>query len=186
MLDRTNVRTLTPDAIGGPVELTVADLSFISLRARAAGAGPPAPPPTATCVPMVKPQFEVGRERLGTGGVVRDPAAARRRGASSVAACGGRAGLAMARCRPSPLPGPSGNVEFFLWLRRASAAGGRRDDRAAIEQAAGERSRREVRREATQPRAQGQNGRHMEVGADRRAHLARQIARKAALRRATS
>ena len=62
---------LTPDAIGGPVELIVADLSFISLTlvlpALTACAAP-----GADLVPMVKPQFEVGRERLGAGGVVRD------------------------------------------------------------------------------------------------------------------
>ena len=67
MHDRTNVRALTPDDIGGPVELTVADLSFISLRLVL--------PALAACtaddgdlLPMVKPQFEVGRERLGSGG----------------------------------------------------------------------------------------------------------------------
>src|SRR6185312_3154498 len=69
--DRTNVRTLEPAAIGGPVDLTVADLSFISLQLVL--------PALIACtdaagdlVPMVKPQFEVGRERLGTGGVVRN------------------------------------------------------------------------------------------------------------------
>ncbi len=72
VLDKTNVRTLTPDAIGGVVELVVADLSFISLRlvlpalAACAAEG-------ADLLPMVKPQFEVGRQRLGSGGVVRDP-----------------------------------------------------------------------------------------------------------------
>src|ERR687889_617745 len=71
VLERTNVRTLTPEAIGGPVGLTVADLSFISLRLVL--------PALAACTDadgdlalMVKPQFEVGRERVGPGGVVRD------------------------------------------------------------------------------------------------------------------
>ncbi len=70
--ERTNVRTLTPESIGGPVDLTVADLSFISLRLVL--------PALAACTRadgdlalMVKPQFEVGRERVGAGGVVRDP-----------------------------------------------------------------------------------------------------------------
>src|SRR5690349_20911373 len=70
--DRTNVRSLTPDAIGGPVDLVVADLSFISLTLVL--------PALTACgtadvdlLPMVKPQFEVGKERLGSGGVVRDP-----------------------------------------------------------------------------------------------------------------
>ena len=71
--DRTNVRSLTPDDIGGPADLIVADLSFISLRlvldALVACLGP-----DGDLVPMVKPQFEVGKERVGSGGVVRDPA----------------------------------------------------------------------------------------------------------------
>ena len=80
VLERTNVRTLTPELIGGPVELTVADLSFISLRlvlpALAACTAP-----DGDLALMVKPQFEVGKDRVGAGGVVRDPAAAGRGGA---------------------------------------------------------------------------------------------------------
>ncbi len=70
--ERTNVRSLSAEQIGGPVQLTVADLSFISLRLVL--------PALAACTEpdgdlalMVKPQFEVGRERVGSGGVVRDP-----------------------------------------------------------------------------------------------------------------
>ena len=100
--DRTNVRTLQPDDIGGPAELTVADLSFISLRLVL--------PALAACtvddgdlLPMVKPQFEVGRERLGSGGVVRDPAlradaVARGRRRRSASSAGTRPGCAAARC----------------------------------------------------------------------------------------
>jgi 23S rRNA (cytidine1920-2'-O)/16S rRNA (cytidine1409-2'-O)-methyltransferase len=116
VLDRTNVRTLEPEAIGGPADLTVADLSFISLRLVL--------PALAACtaasgdlLPMVKPQFEVGRDRLGSGGVVRDPRL--RAGAvSEVAATAATLGWHAAAVVPSPLPGPSGNLEFFLWLRR--------------------------------------------------------------------
>jgi 23S rRNA (cytidine1920-2'-O)/16S rRNA (cytidine1409-2'-O)-methyltransferase len=116
--ERTNVRELTPDRIGGPVQLTVADLSFISLRlvlpALAACTAP-----DGDLVPMVKPQFEVGRERVGTGGVVRDPAL-RAEAVIEVAAAAGALGLGVAGVVASPLPGPSGNVEFFLWLRRGA------------------------------------------------------------------
>ncbi len=113
--DRVNVRHLTADDIGGPVELIVADLSFISLRLVL--------PAFARCIapggdllPMVKPQFEVGKERVGTGGVVRDPAL--RAGAvSAVAARAQALGLRTMGVVASPLPGPSGNVEYFLWLR---------------------------------------------------------------------
>ncbi|HEY0169164.1 MAG TPA: TlyA family RNA methyltransferase [Jatrophihabitans sp.] len=112
--DRTNVRTLTPDQIGGPAELTVADLSFISL-------GLVLPALTACTVadlvPMVKPQFEVGRQRLGRGGVVREPAL-RAEAVLAVARTAFGLGWGTAGVARSPLPGPSGNVEFFLWLRQ--------------------------------------------------------------------
>ncbi len=70
--DRTNVRNLAPDAIDGPVDLTVADLSFISLRT-VLPALLACTSPSGTLLPMVKPQFEVGRKLLPPGGVVRDP-----------------------------------------------------------------------------------------------------------------
>ncbi|WP_428966474.1 TlyA family RNA methyltransferase [Micromonospora fluostatini] len=116
--ERTNVRALTPELIGGPVELTVADLSFISLRLVL--------PALAGCTSddgdlalMVKPQFEVGRERVGAGGVVRDPEL-RAEAVLAVAAAAAEAGLGLADVAASPLPGPSGNVEFFVWLRRGA------------------------------------------------------------------
>lgn len=119
VVDRTNVRGLTPSVIGGEAELTVADLSFISL--------PLVLPALTACtadsgdlVPMVKPQFEVGRERLGSGGVVRDPAL-RAEAVLRVAASADELGWAASGVCVSPLPGPSGNVEFFLWLRRNPA-----------------------------------------------------------------
>jgi 23S rRNA (cytidine1920-2'-O)/16S rRNA (cytidine1409-2'-O)-methyltransferase len=112
--DRTNVRALTPAEIGGPAQLTVADLSFISLRTVL-------PALTActedTLLPMVKPQFEVGKQRLGAGGVVRDPAL-RLAALQDVAAAARELGWRVAGAVASPLPGPSGNVEFFLCLRR--------------------------------------------------------------------
>jgi 23S rRNA (cytidine1920-2'-O)/16S rRNA (cytidine1409-2'-O)-methyltransferase len=117
--ERTNVRTLTPEAIGGPVDLTVADLSFISLRlvlpALAACTAP-----DGDLALMVKPQFEVGKERVGPGGVVRDPEL-RAEAVLDVAAAAAELGLGVAGVTASPLPGPSGNVEFFVWFRRAAA-----------------------------------------------------------------
>ncbi|MGH3715877.1 MAG: TlyA family RNA methyltransferase [Micromonosporaceae bacterium] len=114
--DRTNVRDLTPEQIGGAVELTVADLSFISLRLVL--------PALAGCtrddgdlVLMVKPQFEVGRGKVGSGGVVRDTAL-RAEAVCGVAETAATMGCGVAGLAASPLPGPSGNVEFFLWLRR--------------------------------------------------------------------
>jgi 23S rRNA (cytidine1920-2'-O)/16S rRNA (cytidine1409-2'-O)-methyltransferase len=114
--DRTNVRSLSPEDIGGPVDLVVADLSFISLRLVL--------PALVACLgeggdllPMVKPQFEVGKERLGSGGVVRDPEL-RAEAVLDVVASAAGLGLRLHGVTASPLPGPSGNVEFFAWLRR--------------------------------------------------------------------
>ncbi|HEU4948054.1 MAG TPA: TlyA family RNA methyltransferase [Kribbella sp.] len=119
VMDRTNVRTLTPEAIGGPVDLVVGDLSFISLTL-VLPALISVVRDDGDLVLMVKPQFEVGKERLGKGGVVRDPelrADAVRMVARKVAELGwGIEGVAA-----SPLPGPSGNVEYFLWIRRTSS-----------------------------------------------------------------
>ncbi len=118
--ERTNVRTLTPDGIGGPVDLVVADLSFISLRL-VLPALVACTEPDGELLPMVKPQFEVGRERLGSGGVVRDPGQ-RADAVLTVAAAAAELGWGTAGVVASPLPGPAGNVEFFLRLRRDAAA----------------------------------------------------------------
>ena len=115
IFDRTNVRTMSPDDIGGPAGLIVADLSFISL-ALVLPALTACAEPGADLVPMVKPQFEVGKERLGAGGVVRDPAL-RGVAVAEVAAAAGRLGWGVSAVVASPLPGPSGNVEFFVHLR---------------------------------------------------------------------
>ncbi|GAA5192147.1 TlyA family RNA methyltransferase [Rugosimonospora acidiphila] len=118
--DRTNVRALTPDQIGGPAELTVADLSFISLRLVLAALAD-CTAPDGDLVPMVKPQFEVGKGRVGPGGVVRDPQL-RADAVLEVAAHAAGLGFGVSGVATSPLPGPSGNVEFFLWLRRDAPA----------------------------------------------------------------
>jgi len=120
VLDRTNVRYLTSEQVGEPIELVVGDLSFIPLSLvlpalmGVAVAG-------ADLVLLVKPQFEVGRERLGSGGVVRDPEL--RAGAvRGVAASAAERGLGVAGVVASPLPGPAGNVEYVLWLRAGAPA----------------------------------------------------------------
>jgi 23S rRNA (cytidine1920-2'-O)/16S rRNA (cytidine1409-2'-O)-methyltransferase len=114
--ERTNVRALQPEQIGGPVQLTVADLSFISLRL-VLPALTACTEPDGDLVPMVKPQFEVGKDRVGTGGVVRDPHL-RAEAVWDVSRAAAALGLGLAGVVASPLPGPSGNVEFFVWLRR--------------------------------------------------------------------
>ncbi len=114
--DRTNVRDLEVEMIGGPVDLVVGDLSFISLTL-VLDALIAVTSPDADLVPMVKPQFEVGKERVGKGGVVRDPAL-RAEAVSMVMEAAGARGWGARAVTVSPLPGPAGNVEFFLWLRR--------------------------------------------------------------------
>ena len=115
VLDRQNIRQLQPEQVAPAPSLVVADLSFISLRmvlpALASSAAP-----LADLLLMVKPQFEVGRERLGSGGVVRDPVI-RADAVREVAAAAAGLGLGVRGIVASSLPGPSGNVEFFLWLR---------------------------------------------------------------------
>lgn len=115
VLERTNVRELTADAIGGPVALVVADLSFISL-ATVLPALTACADPGADIVPMVKPQFEVGKERVGAGGVVSDPEL-RIDAVRTVARRAAELHWHTVDVTASPLPGPSGNVEYFLRLR---------------------------------------------------------------------
>jgi 23S rRNA (cytidine1920-2'-O)/16S rRNA (cytidine1409-2'-O)-methyltransferase len=111
-----NVRYMTPDVIGGPVQLTVADLSFISLTLVLE--------PLAACtrpggdlVLMVKPQFEIGKDRLGRTGVVNSERE-RRMAVGKVASAALDAGLELHGLAASPLPGQDGNVEYFLWIKR--------------------------------------------------------------------
>ena len=117
VLDRVNVRTL--DRVTPVPELVVADLSFISLTlvlpALVACAAP-----DADFVLLVKPQFEVGKGRVGAGGVVRD-AADRAASVRRVTGVAGQLGLGVLGVTASPLPGPAGNVEYFVWLRRGAA-----------------------------------------------------------------
>ncbi|HWB71039.1 MAG TPA: TlyA family RNA methyltransferase, partial [Egibacteraceae bacterium] len=121
VLDRTNVRHLSAADVGQPApELVVADLSFISLRL-ALPALRAVATPSADLVALVKPQFEVGPQRVGKGGVVRDPQAWLQ-AVTGVVSEARRRGLGLAGAAPSMLPGPAGNVEFFVHLSAAGVA----------------------------------------------------------------
>ncbi|MGI8880652.1 MAG: TlyA family RNA methyltransferase [Jatrophihabitans sp.] len=118
--EQLSVRDLAASDIGGPVDLVVADLSFISLVkvlpnlvacARADG----------DLLLMIKPQFEVGKECLGRGGVVRDPAL-QSAAVTQVVTAAFDLGWGTAGIVRSVLPGPAGNVEFFAWLHRDAPA----------------------------------------------------------------
>ncbi|MEB3034584.1 TlyA family RNA methyltransferase [[Mycobacterium] nativiensis] len=118
VIERTNVRSLTPETVGGLADLIVADLSFISL-ATVLPALAGCASPDADIVPMVKPQFEVGRQQVGAGGVVSEPGL-RADAVLSVAHRAAELGWGTVGVTASPLPGPSGNVEYFLHLRAAA------------------------------------------------------------------
>jgi 23S rRNA (cytidine1920-2'-O)/16S rRNA (cytidine1409-2'-O)-methyltransferase len=116
VLDRTNIRHLTIEQVGEPVDLIVADLSFISLTLVLPALVTVAKT-NADYLVMVKPQFEVGREKLGAGGVVRD-SHLRKMAVQEVADVAYDMGLGCEGVVASSLPGPSGNVEYFLWLKK--------------------------------------------------------------------
>lgn len=115
VLDRTNVRALDTELVGGVVDLVVSDLSFISLTLVL-------PALVSVCrddgdmVLMVKPQFEVGKGRLGKNGVVRDPTL-HVDAVTTVCRCAADLGWGTRAVAASPLPGPAGNVEYFGWFR---------------------------------------------------------------------
>jgi 23S rRNA (cytidine1920-2'-O)/16S rRNA (cytidine1409-2'-O)-methyltransferase len=121
VLERRNARAIDPGELPYAPDLVVIDVSFISL----AKVLPSVLACTAErfdCLALVKPQFEVGRERVGKGGVVRDPAERR----SALVAAGAAAqalGAAVLRYASSGLPGPKGNRESFVWLAEGSRAG---------------------------------------------------------------
>jgi 23S rRNA (cytidine1920-2'-O)/16S rRNA (cytidine1409-2'-O)-methyltransferase len=129
VLERTNARSLTPADLPYAPDLVVVDVSFISLTKVL--------PAVLRCcagrfdaLAMVKPQFEVGRERVGKGGVVRD-AGDRRVALVAVAASAHEAGATVLGFASSGLPGPKGNRETFVWLAEAGRAGALDDLEAA-------------------------------------------------------
>jgi 23S rRNA (cytidine1920-2'-O)/16S rRNA (cytidine1409-2'-O)-methyltransferase len=137
VIERSNARAVEPSQLPYAPSLAVIDVSFISIAKVLPGvlnclAGADG---TYDCLPMVKPQFEVGRAGVGKGGVVRDPAL-RRSALESVAAAAASLGASVLGFASSGLPGPKGNRETFVWL----AEGGRADalDRAGVEAAAQE------------------------------------------------
>jgi 23S rRNA (cytidine1920-2'-O)/16S rRNA (cytidine1409-2'-O)-methyltransferase len=124
VIERTNARTLTPESLPYAPDLIVIDVSFISLTRIL-------PPVLACAAPrfdalaLIKPQFEVGRDRIGKGGVVRD-SADRRWTLQHVGGAALALGTSVLRFASSGLPGPKGNRETFVWLaepgRQGSAA----------------------------------------------------------------
>jgi 23S rRNA (cytidine1920-2'-O)/16S rRNA (cytidine1409-2'-O)-methyltransferase len=117
VIERTNIREVRPEAIGAPFGLVVADVSFTPIRtlftlfASLLGEG-------AALITLVKPQFELAREGVGEGGVITDPLA-HVQALDLALEAAAYSGLAPQALGFSPIKGPKGNIEFFLWARRA-------------------------------------------------------------------
>ncbi len=118
VIDRTNIRHMPAERIPERCTLAVIDVSFISLRL-VLPLLPPLLVPGAPVVPLVKPQFEVGRDKVGKGGIVRDEAD-RRQAVAEVAEAARALGFAVVGETTSPITGGKGNVEFLLHLRLPS------------------------------------------------------------------
>ncbi len=114
VIDRTNIRFMPPDRIPEPCDLAVVDVSFISLRLVL-----PLLPrflrPGAPVVALVKPQFEVGRERVGKGGIVRDEIY-REEAVNDVIGAASEAGFTLHGRTTSPITGGKGNVEYLIYV----------------------------------------------------------------------
>jgi 23S rRNA (cytidine1920-2'-O)/16S rRNA (cytidine1409-2'-O)-methyltransferase len=134
VVERRNARSLKPAELPWAPDLIVADVSFISLT-KVMPAVLAAAAPRFDCLALVKPQFEVGRERVGKGGVVRD--ATERRAALMAVAEHARdeLGVVVLRFASSGLPGPAGNRESFVWLAEAGRPGAIEDSEAAARRA---------------------------------------------------
>ena len=129
VIERCNARSLQPEALPYAPGLIVMDLSFISLT-KVLPAVLACAAARYDCLAMIKPQFEVGRDRVGKGGVVRD-AAARRDALVSVGSCALELGASVMGYASSGLPGPKGNLETFVWLAEGGRAGALVDLQAA-------------------------------------------------------
>jgi 23S rRNA (cytidine1920-2'-O)/16S rRNA (cytidine1409-2'-O)-methyltransferase len=115
VVERANARALDPDSLPYRPDLIVVDVSFISLRKVLPAVLAAAAPEGFDCLALVKPQFELARERVGKGGVVRDPAD-RRAALVEVGECVAELGRAVIGFVSSGLPGPAGNRESFVWI----------------------------------------------------------------------
>ncbi len=121
VLDRRNARSLRPDELPYAPDLIAIDVSFISLT-KVLPAVLACAAVRFDCLALVKPQFEVGRERVGKGGVVREPHF-RREALLDVARAAVAFGAAVQGFASSGLPGPKGNLETFVWLAERARGG---------------------------------------------------------------
>jgi 23S rRNA (cytidine1920-2'-O)/16S rRNA (cytidine1409-2'-O)-methyltransferase len=117
VLERTNIRTAAPAIVGGPYDLVVIDVSFVGL-AKVLPFVVPLMRPDGSIVALVKPQFEAGKGRVGKKGVVRDPVV-HRDVLDSLVTRAAADGMVVRGLTWSPITGPEGNIEFWIWLARS-------------------------------------------------------------------
>jgi len=120
VFERTNIRAADPVELGAPFDLAVIDVSFISLRKVLPNLLPLIDADEGQLVALVKPQFEVGKGRVGKRGVVREPLLHQEVLQASADACT-EAGLVVRGLTFSPIKGPEGNIEFWMWAARHGA-----------------------------------------------------------------
>ena len=120
VMERTNIRNVTPDMFEASMDIAVMDLSFISLKLVL-------PPVTALLaengiiVCLIKPQFEAGREKVGKKGVVRDPAV-HIEVLERFSAYASQDGMTVKEFAFSPIKGPEGNIEYLAYLKRGAVS----------------------------------------------------------------
>jgi 23S rRNA (cytidine1920-2'-O)/16S rRNA (cytidine1409-2'-O)-methyltransferase len=120
VFERTNIRTANPTDLGAPFDLAVVDVSFISLRKVLPSLLSLIDADSGQLVALVKPQFEVGKGRVGKRGVVRDPLL-HQEVLEASASASTEAGLVVRGLTFSPIKGPEGNIEFWMWAARRGA-----------------------------------------------------------------
>lgn len=136
VIERANAREMTAEQLPYRPDLIVADVSFISLTKVLPAVLTCVSPEGFDALAMIKPQFEVGRERVGSGGVVRDPAVRTDALVGVARAVRASSGVAVLGFASSGLAGPKGNLESFVWLAEAGRAGALEDDGIAAAAAA--------------------------------------------------
>ena len=121
VMERTNIRYVTPEQLGEPLDLSVVDVSFISLKL-VLPVIKTLLKPTGQVLCLIKPQFEAGREKVGKNGVVRDPATHREvlHNAMGYAAANG---FKVCGLDFSPVKGPEGNIEYLMFVQKSDEPG---------------------------------------------------------------
>ena len=134
VMERTNIRYVTPEELGEPLDLSVIDVSFIGLEIVLPTIKTLLKPGAGQVLCLIKPQFEAGKDNVGKKGVVREPAI-HKMVLDNFVALADRLGFAILGLTFSPVKGPEGNIEFLAHLTLAEVSGIRPDTAAVVAQA---------------------------------------------------